>query len=149
MIAAIRGDCLGKSAACSSRAAVAERRELDMKLVGIAFRRTLICLGGGFVAAIVTAYAGMELAYCIAAGVVTLGGVLATIFWKVSRRRNHDWYDVAADVGFLTLFGSVLFFLIGAYFGGVWWMIRGSVGGMIAAFFIILIGIKAFPRSET
>ncbi|MFZ5363878.1 MAG: hypothetical protein ACOZAG_00085 [Patescibacteria group bacterium] len=92
---------------------------------------------------------GLSLPYCFAAGAVTLGGVLATILWKIGRRRNHDWYDVAADVGFLTFSGSILLFLVGAYLGGVWWMIQGSFGGMIAAFFVILIGLKAFPKPES
>jgi hypothetical protein len=113
-----------------------------------AVRRAFICLGGSFLAMLVTMCTGLSLPYCIATGIVTLGGVLVTIFWKVGRRRNHDWYDVAADVGFLTLLGSVFVFLVCAYFGCAWWMIQGSLGGMIAAVFIILIGLKAFPRPE-
>ncbi|MFA5129174.1 MAG: hypothetical protein WC445_04455 [Patescibacteria group bacterium] len=123
-------------------------KEIDTKLVWIVSRWVFTCLGGGFLAAVVTLFMGMSLPYCVATGVVTLGGVAVTIIWKVSRRRYDDWYRVAWDVGLLTLVGSILLFFIGAYFGGVWWMVHGSVGGMIAAFFIILIGLRAFPGSE-
>lgn len=123
-------------------------KEIDTRLVWIVSRWVFTCLGGGFLAAVVTLFMGMSLPYCIVTGGATLGGVAATIIWKVSRRRYDDWYRVAWDVGLLTLIGSILLFFIGTYFGGVWWMVHGSVGGMIAAFFIILIGLRAFPEPE-
>lgn len=121
-------------------------REIGINLAGNAFRWAFVCLGGGFLAAAVTLFMGMSLPYCIAAGVITLGGVVATTFRKTTRRRHDDWYEVAADVGVLTLVGGVIVFLVSAYFGAGLWMVHGSVGGMIAAFFIMLIGIKGFPK---
>jgi hypothetical protein len=123
-------------------------KEIDLKPVWNAFRRVFICLGGGVLATAVTLFMGLRLPYCITAGVITLGGVAATILWKTNRRRYDDWYDVAVDVGFLTLFGSVLLFLVGAFFGAGWWTIHSAFGGMIAAFFIMLVGLKAFPKPE-
>jgi len=123
-------------------------REIEMKLVREMFRWIFVCLGSGVLTFAVTLFMGMSLPYCVSAGVITLGGVLTTILWRTNRRKQDDWYTVASDVGFLTLIGSGLFFLVGVYFGAGMWMVHGSVGGMIAAFFVMLVGIGGFPKPE-
>lgn len=123
-------------------------REIETRFIWEAFRWVFICLGSGVLTFAATLFMGLGLPYCVSAGVITLGGIMATILWRTNRRRQDDWYEVAADVGILTLIGSVLFFLIGVFFGAGMWVVHGSVGGMIAAFFIMLIGLKAFPKPE-
>jgi hypothetical protein len=123
-------------------------REIEMKLVREMFRWIFICLGSGAMTFAATLYMGLRLPYSIAAGLATLAGVLATILWRTNRRKRDDWYDVATDVSLLMLVGSVVVFFVGAYFGAGWWMIYASVGGMIAAFAVVLVGLKAFPKPE-
>lgn len=123
-------------------------REIEMKLVREMFRWIFICLGSGALTFAATLYMGLRLPYSVTSGMFALGGVLVTILWRTNRRKHDDWYDVATDVAVLMFFGSVVVFFVGAYFGAGWWMIHTSVGGMIAAFAVVLVGLKAFPKPE-